>query len=245
MNDSLDEGIKLNRKLAVLIDGDNAQPKIIDQIITESGKYGLPTIKRVYGDWTTPQMQIWKEHLHTHAIQPIQQFRYTTGKNSTDSALIIDAMDILHKRLVEGFSIISSDSDFTRLATRIREEGFFVMGIGEKKTPKAFVKACDIFVYTENISPQKMLDLESDSDTTEKQDPIPLLVKAYEMVAQEDEWVNLAPLGITLQKLDPGFDPRTYGYKRLSQIIKNYPNKFEIKFEQKDGGSIAYIKLIE
>ena len=140
-----------NRKMAVLIDGDNAQPSLIDKILTECAKFGNITIRRVYGDWTTPQMKGWKEALNTHAVQPIQQFRYTVGKNATDSAMIIDAMDILHSDLVDAFCLVSSDSDYTRLATRIREEGFFVMGIGRSITPKPFVKACNIFTYTENL----------------------------------------------------------------------------------------------
>ena len=140
-------------KIAILIDGENAQPSLIGKILTESAKYGSLTIRRIYGDWTKPQLKGWKETLHNNAIQPIQQFRYTTGKNSTDSALIIDAMDILHDKIVDGFCLVSSDSDYTRLATRIRETGIFVMGIGEKKTPKAFINGCNVFVYTENLSP--------------------------------------------------------------------------------------------
>ncbi|MBN2265959.1 MAG: NYN domain-containing protein, partial [Candidatus Aminicenantes bacterium] len=131
------------RKIALLIDGDNAQPSLIGQIMTEAGKYGLVTIRRIYGDWTTVNMSGWKNALHDNAIQPIQQFRYTIGKNATDSAMIIDAMDILHGHLVDGFCIVSSDSDYTRLATRIREMGFYVMGIGKRSTPKAFVNGCN------------------------------------------------------------------------------------------------------
>ncbi len=142
------------RKIALLIDGDNAQPSLIGQILTEAGKYGLVTIRRIYGDWTTVNMSGWKTALHDSAIQPIQQFRYTIGKNATDSAMIIDAMDILHGHLVDGFCIVSSDSDYTRLATRIREMGFFVMGIGKRSTPKAFVNGCNIFIYTENLVPR-------------------------------------------------------------------------------------------
>jgi hypothetical protein len=142
-------------KMAVLIDGDNAQASLLPKMLAEVGRHGSITLRRIYGDWTTSSMNSWKEALHTQAIQPVQQFRYTVGKNATDSALIIDAMDILHRKLVDGFAIVSSDSDYTRLATRIREEGMFVMGIGQKKTPKAFVNACDIFIYTENIAPPR------------------------------------------------------------------------------------------
>src|SRR5512136_790671 len=143
------------KRIVLLIDGDNAQPSLIGKILTEAGKYGSVTIRRIYGDWTKANMSGWKETLNNYAIQPIQQFRYTIGKNATDSALIIDAMDILHSRLVDGFCVVSSDSDYPRLATRIREMGIFVMGIGKKKTPKAFVNACNIFIYTENLVPHE------------------------------------------------------------------------------------------
>ncbi len=139
------------RKIAILIDGDNAQANLLPQTLVEAGKYGLVTVRRIYGDWTTSSMNSWKDVLNFHAVQPIQQFRYTIGKNATDSAMIIDAMDLLHSGVVDGFCLVSSDSDYTRLATRIRESGVFVMGIGEKKTPKPFVNACDVFVYTSNL----------------------------------------------------------------------------------------------
>src|SRR6266540_75270 len=139
------------QKIAILIDGDNAQSSLLPQMLVEAGRHGQVTVRRIYGDWTTNSMNSWKETLNYHAFQPIQQFRYTVGKNATDSAMIIDAMDIMHSGVVDGFCLVSSDSDYTRLATRIRETGIFVMGIGEKKTPKAFVNACDLFVYTENL----------------------------------------------------------------------------------------------
>src|SRR5574339_1015078 len=141
--------------LAMLIDGDNAQAGLLSQMLVEAARYGQVTVRRIYGDWTTPSMNSWKETLNYHAFQPIQQFRYTIGKNANDSAMIIDAMDLLHSGVVDGFCLVSSDSDYTRLATRIRETGIFVMGIGEKKTPKAFVNACDLFVYTENLVEEK------------------------------------------------------------------------------------------
>jgi hypothetical protein len=139
------------RKVAILIDGDNAQANLLPQMLVEAGKYGLVTVRRIYGDWTTSSMNQWKDVLNFHAVQPVQQFRYTVGKNATDSAMIIDAMDLLHSGVVDGFCLVSSDSDYTRLATRIREAGTYVMGIGEKKTPKPFVNACDVFVYTSNL----------------------------------------------------------------------------------------------
>lgn len=145
------------QRIAMLIDGDNAQPSLIDKILAETTKYGLITIRRIYGDWTSANMGGWKDTLQSHAIQPIQQFRYTVGKNATDSAMIIDAMDIFYSGTVDAFCLVSSDSDYTRLATRIREQGIFVMGIGKKITPRAFVNACDVFVYTENLVPADQL----------------------------------------------------------------------------------------
>lgn len=145
------------RRLAMLIDGDNAQAALLDQMLAETGKYGIITIRRVYGDWTEPQMKSWKQTLNTHALQPVQQFRYTVGKNATDSAMIIDAMDVLYTAGVDGFCLVSSDSDYTRLATRIREKNMFVMGIGKAMTPRAFVNACDVFVYTENLVAEETL----------------------------------------------------------------------------------------
>ena len=142
-----------SRHIAILIDGDNAQASLVEHVLAETAKYGIVTTRRIYGDWTTSEMAPWKESLHIHAVQPMQQFRYTVGKNATDSALIIDAMDLLHGGTVDGFCIVSSDSDYTRLATRIREQGQFVMGVGRAHTPKAFVNACEIFVYAENLSP--------------------------------------------------------------------------------------------
>src|SRR5512140_1759986 len=151
-NEKLTNG---RQKIAVLIDGDNAQSSLLPQMLVEAGRHGQVTVRRIYGDWTTNSMNSWKETLNYHAFQPIQQFRYTVGKNATDSAMIIDAMDLLHTGVVDGFCLASSDSDYTRLATRIRESGVFVMGMGAKKTPKPFVNACDVFVYTENLAPEK------------------------------------------------------------------------------------------
>src|SRR4030042_7098423 len=221
------------RKIALLIDGDNAQPPLVGKILTEAGKHGSITVRRIYGDWTTANMSGWKGALNNHAIQPIQQFRYTVGKNATDSALIIDAMDILHSHLVDGFCIVSSDSDYTRIATRIREMGIFVMGIGKQKTPKAFVNACNVFIYTENLMPREAPrrgKRGADKTTTDraeqpkKADHTPFVKQALEMAMQEDGWANLATMGFYLHQLDPGFDPRTYGYKQLSQLIKTHPN---------------------
>jgi len=237
------------RRIAMLIDGDNAQPKLIEAVLTESGKYGLVTIRRIYGDWTTTTMNQWKETLHIHAVQPIQQFRYTTGKNATDSAMIIDAMDILFEGVVNGFCIVSSDSDYTRLATRIREKGFFVMGIGRKDTPRSFVNACEVFTYTENFQPQPKTSrttesrgrrIKSDSTT---EGSTPLFTNAFEMAVEEDGWASLATLGNKLRQFDPGFDSRTYGHKQLSMLIKDL-DEFEVK-EQKSGSgpTTIYVRL--
>ena len=175
----------LRNKIAILIDGDNAQSSLLQEMLVEAGKHGQVTVRRIYGDWTTNNMNSWKDVLNYHAFQPIQQFRYTVGKNATDSAMIIDAMDILHSRVVEGFCLVSSDSDYTRLATRIRETGIFVMGIGEKKTPKAFVNACDVFVFTENLATEKKAIQRKQTQTRKKTgqkkaekdelDPMPIL----------------------------------------------------------------------
>lgn len=242
------------RRIALLIDGDNAQPSLINQILTEAGKYGLVTIRRIYGDWTTVNMSGWKNTLNDNAIQPIQQFRYTVGKNATDSAMIIDAMDILHGHLVDGFCIVSSDSDYTRLATRVREMGFYVMGIGKRSTPKAFVNACNIFIYTENLVPReprrrerkRTEEKDEREEKTKKYNPEPLLRGAFDMAVREDGWANLGEIGFYLRQLDPGFDPRTYGFKQLSQLIKNYSNLFEIRSqEEAGGGSAVYVRMRE
>jgi uncharacterized LabA/DUF88 family protein len=241
---------EVNRyKIALLIDGDNAQPSLIEKILTEVGKYGQITIRRIYGDWTTSNMNGWKETLHNYAIQPMQQFRYTVGKNSTDSFMIIDAMDTVHSGFVNGFCIVSSDSDYTRLATRIRERGFFVMGIGEKKTPKSFVNGCNVFIYTENFilkeSESGLKETSNALEKNEKSDPIPLLKQAFEMAVREDEWALLSDVGLHLRQLDPGFDPRTYRYKQLLQLITAYPKIFELKkYEPKAGPPIFSIRLI-
>ena len=238
-----------SKRIAMLIDGENAQSSLIDKMVAETGKYGLVTVRRIYGDWTTPQMKSWKEILNDHAIQPIQQFRYTIGKNSSDASLIIDAMDILYEGTVHGFCLVSSDSDYTRLATRIREKGLFVMGIGRKNTPPAFVKACEVFVYTENLLPEKQITKiiphhEEAVSGNITNDPLPLLKNAFDMAEQEDGWAFLGTLGGRLRQLDPGFDSRTYGFNSLSQLVKAQKNTFEIKENKsRSGPSLIYIRL--
>ncbi|MFC1974612.1 NYN domain-containing protein [Chloroflexota bacterium] len=237
------------QKIAVLIDGDNAQAPLLPQILAEVSKVGLITIKRIYGDWTTTNMNSWKEYLHKYAIQPIQQFRYTIGKNATDSAMIIDAMDLLHSDDVGGFCIVASDSDYTRLATRIREEGLFVIGVGEKKTPEAFTNACNQFIYCENLAvikepkktPKKKTKKEEKPDA---HDPLPLLLQGFEMAAKEEEWVHLGSMGNALRQLDPAFDSRTFGHQKLQSLIKDYPKTFALKIDDSRTPPVVYIARI-
>jgi hypothetical protein len=256
------------QKIAVLIDGDNAQSSLLPQMLVEAGRHGQVTVRRIYGDWTTSAMNSWKETLNFHAFQPIQQFRYTVGKNATDSAMIIDAMDILHSGVVDGFCLVSSDSDYTRLATRIREAGVFVMGIGEKKTPKPFVNACDLFVYTENLVAEKKAaqqrrsqssrkkkaatstdtspDTAPESDAErEENDPMPVLSQAFEMAVGQDGWARLDVMGNAIYQVDPGFDPRTYGHKQLSRMMNKLKDKFEMRTKDLEGQQIFYVRMKE
>jgi uncharacterized LabA/DUF88 family protein len=210
-------------KLAVLIDADNAQPSIVDSLLAEIAKYGTANVKRIYGDWTGPSLKGWKEVLLQHSIQPIQQFRYTSGKNATDSAMIIDAMDLLFTNKFDGFCIVSSDSDFTKLASRIRESGLLVYGFGERKTPEAFVSACDKFIFTEVI---RSKDDESEAIKRKsinelKQDTklVNLLRNAVEASSDDSGWAHLAPVGSNIAKQVPEFDPRNYGYKKLGELV--------------------------
>jgi hypothetical protein len=229
-------------------------------MLVEAGRHGQVTVRRIYGDWTTSNMNSWKETLNFHAFQPIQQFRYTVGKNVTDSAMIIDAMDILHSGVVDGFCLVSSDSDYTRLATRIREAGIFVMGIGEKKTPKAFVNACDLFVYTENLVAEKKAtqqkrtqssrakkastDTETEAER-EEADPMPVLSQAFEMAVGQDGWARLDVMGNAIYQVDPGFDPRTYGHKQLSRMLNKLKDKFEMRTKDLEGQLIFYVRMKE
>jgi uncharacterized protein (TIGR00288 family) len=237
------------QKYAVLIDGDNARASLLTEILAEVSKYGLITIKRIYGDWTATNMNQWKDSLHKHAIQPIQQFRYTVGKNATDSMMIIDAMDLLHNNDLQGFCIVSSDSDYTRLATRIREEGLFVIGIGEKKTPEAFVNACNQFIYFENIAatqePKKKARRrkKKKSEGQEVNDPLQLLIQGFENAAKEEEWTYLATMGNSLRQLDSAFDPRTYGHPKLQSLLKNYPDIFLLKQDRSKKPPVITVAL--
>ncbi len=224
----------------MLVDGDNAQPSLIEHILAEIAKYGIVTTRRIYGDWTLSQMKGWKDSLHTSAIQPIQQFRYTVGKNATDSALIIDAMDLLHAGTVDGFCIVSSDSDYTRLATRIREQGLFVMGIGQSQTPESFVKACEIFVHTENLD--RSAEHAPKAPESDRPEWTPTVEQAIEMAIQDDGWASLGVVGTNIRKLDPAFDSRSYGYKQLSLLIKSHPELFKTRKSKAASGNLL-VKL--
>ena len=211
------------QKLAVLIDADNAQPKIIKELLAEIAKYGTANVKRIYGDWTGTRLKGWKDVLLLFSIQPIQQFGYTTGKNATDSAMIIDAMDLLYTDKFDGFCIVTSDSDFTKLASRIRESGLLVYGFGEKKTPNAFVSACDRFIYTEVL-----ISKEEDAPTIKrrqanelKQDTklVNLLRNALEASSDDSGWAQLATVGSNVAKQAPEFDPRNYGFRKLGELV--------------------------
>jgi len=204
--------------LAVLIDADNSQPSIIEGLLDEVAQYGVASVKRIYGDWTSTQLKGWKAHLLEHGIQPIQQFGYTTGKNATDSAMIIDAMDLLYTRKFEGFCIVSSDSDFTRLASRLRESGVSVYGFGERKTPKPFVSACDKFIYTENLRDGRAAKTEM--DVTQERELIALLRDAVEAAADDSGWANLGKIGQLVANKLPDFDPRSYGFKKLGELVR-------------------------
>ena len=211
------------QKLAVLIDADNAQPSIVEGLLAEIAKYGTANVKRIYGDWTGSHLRSWKEVLLLHSIQPIQQFRYTVGKNATDAAMIIDAMDLLYTNKFDGFCIVSSDSDFTKLASRIREAGLVVYGFGEKKTPEPFVSACDKFIYTEVLTSKEddTLSIKRKSTNALKQDTklVNLLRNAVEASSDDSGWAHLAPMGSTIAKQAPEFDPRNYGYKKLGELV--------------------------
>jgi uncharacterized LabA/DUF88 family protein len=238
---NMDISEQSQNRLAVLIDAENAQPSIVDALLSEVAKYGVASIKRIYGDWTTPALTGWKSVLLEHSIQPVQQFRYTVGKNATDSAMIIDAMDLLYAKHFDGFCLVSSDSDFTRLASRIREEGLLVYGFGEKKTPKAFVSACDKFIFTE------VLRFQEDAEPAVRRKTAPelkrdtklvtLLRNALEAASDESGWAHLGAVGNNIAKQAPEFDPRNYGFVKLGELAVAI-NLFDVdKRVQSDGHS--------
>jgi len=230
-----------DKRLAILIDADNAQSIVANELLAEVARYGVATIRRAYGDWTTTNLSGWKKVLLELAIQPVQQFAYTVGKNATDSSLIIDAMDLLHTGNVDGFCIVSSDSDFTRLATRLRESGRVVYGFGEQKTPKPFVAACDKFVFTEILRP------DNSAEPVIKQEPDPfkaMLLKAIEDASRDDGWAPLSAVGNFLLAADPSFDSRNFGHKKLRDLVRAQ-NFLEIKpapVSEGASGSPVYVR---
>ncbi|MDX2075836.1 MAG: NYN domain-containing protein [bacterium] len=235
--------------IAMLIDGDNAQHKILEQMVEEVSRYGTLTYRRAYGDWTQVNLAGWRPVMLANAIHAKQQFSNTKGKNATDSALIIDAMDILHSGKVQGFCIVSSDSDYTSLCMRIREEGLFVMGMGHKQTPESLIKACDVFVYVENLIKSDETSQPQVTTDTSPEDHIGLMKlmnSAFDISVREDGWVHLSALGDALRRIDPSFDSRTYGHKTLSLLIKSLPKQFNIKETKKNGpSSTYYVRMIE
>lgn len=261
-------------RLAVLIDADNASADHLERLLVEIAKYGTATVRRAYGDWTSTRLAKWKDKLLTHSVQPMQQYAYTTGKNSTDSALIIDAMDLLHSGTVDGFCLVSSDSDFTRLAQRIREQGLMAYGFGQKKTPKPFVAACTKFVYVENLggaddapkpatapstasAPKaKPATTRATSATATKTKPAAapepaatkakpplqddpelakLLSEAVETAADDDGWANFSSVGQNLSRLASDFDSRTWGYAKLTDLLKAHPSYEVVSRSPGDG----------
>jgi uncharacterized LabA/DUF88 family protein len=245
-------------KLAVLIDGDNIPSAYIKEMMEEIAKYGNPTIKRIYGDWTRPHLSRWKNLLLENAITPIQQYGYTVGKNATDSAMIIDAMDILYSEKVNGFCLVSSDSDFTRLATRLREAGMQVYGIGEKKTPNPFIVACDKFIYIEILKNQVEEEDESTTPTAQKKTTakpvvdkitnkeIHLISATIQDLADDDGWAFLGDIGNLLQKKQPNFDSRNFGFPKLTPLIESI-NRFEVEKRESQNGryKLIYVRIKE
>jgi hypothetical protein len=265
------------RRLAVLIDADNAPPAAIEGLLAEVAKYGVASVKRIYGDFTSTRMTQWKQALLKHSISPFQQFAYTSGKNATDSSLIIDAMDLLYTNRFDGFCLVSSDSDFTRLAQRLREEGLTVYGFGERKTPDAFVQACDKFIYTEVLraqtpaavpaKPAKAVPVPAKPKAAAKKTspaaaepvavplaepagksevlPLDLIRQAIEEASDDQGWAFLGTMGSYLNKIRPNFDPRLYGHKKLSDLLKQHSRHFEIQERGGDGGTgkRIYVRL--
>ena len=247
---------EMDLKLAVLIDADNVPYANVREMFEEIAKYGTPTFKRIYADWTKPTVSGWKKVLLENAITPIQQYSYTQGKNASDSALIIDAMDILYTGKVDGFCIVSSDSDFTRLATRLREAGMKVIGIGEKKTLAPFITACDKFIYIEILKPKTLLPEDTSTTTTVKNnksqeaqplskvdpDTIKLFEDSISDLADEEEWAYLGDLGSLMMKKKPDFDSRNYGFSKLLPLIKSI-NRFEVDERESGKGNAKHIYI--
>ena len=246
---------KRDLKLAVIIDADNVPSGNVKGLMEEIAKYGVPTFKRIYGDWTKPNLAGWKSTLLENAITPIQQYSYTSGKNSTDSAMIIDAMDILYTERVDGFCIVSSDSDFTRLAVRLRESGMKVFGFGEQKTPNPFIVACDKFIYLEILksssvsesakTPTSPAPKSVEKTSLHKIDKaiISLISATVDDVADEDGWAFLGDVGNLLIKKRPNFDPRNYGYVKLTPLIKSLQKYFDIDERVTEKATIKHVYI--
>ncbi|HEX7384403.1 MAG TPA: NYN domain-containing protein [Burkholderiaceae bacterium] len=273
------EGDDAQRHLAVLIDADNAQPAVIEGLLAEVAKYGVASVKRIYGDFTSTRMTQWKQALLKHSINPVQQFAYTSGKNATDSSLIIDAMDLLYTGRFEGFCLVSSDSDFTRLAQRLRESGMTVYGFGERKTPDPFVQACDKFIYTEVLRAEAapaaarapaakatparkaasgkaaatppVAQPAAPTAATAKPgvEPLPtaLIRQAIEDASDDEGWAPLGSVGNYLNKIRPDFDPRLYGQKKLSDLLRQHPRHFRVeeRAAPAGGGKALYVRALD
>jgi len=240
MNNGPDDrqGTTRSPRLAVLIDADNASAKIADGLFEEIAKIGEASVRRIYGDFSSARSRAWADILSKHAIIPQQQFAYISGKNASDITLVIDAMDLLHSGRFDGFCLVSSDSDFTRLAARIREQGVDVFGFGEQKTPESFRQACRRFVYTENLLPGAAVDGQESAPKTSLQPPsaaTPIIRKIIAQMESEDGWVSLGAVGTQLANLASDFDPRTYGFRKLSDLVRK-TNAFEI--DHPEGGSL-------
>ncbi|WP_133479774.1 NYN domain-containing protein [Cognatilysobacter segetis] len=257
-------------RLAVLIDADNAQPIVIEALLAEVARYGVASVKRIYGDFTSNQQTQWKKVLLKHSIQPMQQFAYTSGKNATDSSLIIDAMDLLYTGRFQGFCLVSSDSDFTRLAQRLRESGMTVYGFGEKKTPDPFVQACDKFLYTEvlrseasvePIVPMPAVKPEAETSAvaaapgalvatpnpqTPAKPPFDVIRQAIEDASDDEGWARLAAVGAYINKIRSDFDPRLYGKKKLSDLLRQYPKRYGLQDRGTPGhAKVLYVRALD
>lgn len=266
------------RRLAVLIDADNAQASVIEGLLAEVAKYGLASVKRIYGDFTSQQLGQWKKVLLKHSISPVQQFAYTVGKNATDSSLIIDAMDLMYTGRFDGMCLVTSDSDFTRLAQRLREEGLTVYGFGERKTPDAFVQACDKFIYTEVLraeeaapppaKPAQKVAEKVAAKTAQSQGkpaaasvpaapapkqsgplplPLDLIRQAIEEASDDEGWAHLGAMGSYLNKVRPDFDPRLYGQKKLSDLLRQHPRHFKVeeRGSSATGGKVLFVRALD
>ncbi len=235
-------------RLAVLIDADNASASVLKELLEEVAKFGTGSVRRAYGDWTTQRLTGWKEQLHRHAIQPVQQFAFAAGKNATDSALIIDAMDLLHMGAVDGFCLVSSDSDFTRLATRLREAGKVVYGLGERKTPEAFRAACDRFIFFEVLkqpSAVATVGLAGNSPAVEAAGLREELSQAVAATSGEDGWATLSAVGSHIAKNNPSFDTRLYGCAKLGDLVRQQPYLEMVNRANGSGTSHPFVRLTQ